>query len=381
MKFSILQNKLREALGIIEKIASKSSSLPILNNVLLETEDNFLKLSSTNLETAIVFWLLAKIEKPGKITVPAHIFSSFVNYLSSSSTISLEEKNGVLHLECENVKTKINGLSAEDFPIIPQVEKNEKALMSSFLLCQGVSQIINIVSFSNIKPEISGIYAHFQKNNLIMAATDSFRLGEKKVTFKEPLGILEEHSLILPQRSASLLVSIFGEREANLSVYFSPNLLMIESPMEETDHPKIQFVSKLIEGEYPKYQEIIPQDYKTETFVSKREFLNQLKAASLFASRINEVKLKFDDKAQKVEVSCQNPELGEYSSAFAAEIKGSKAEVSFNYKFLLDGLASTRGDKILFALSESREGEQGPAVLRSEEDKSYLYVVMPIQPA
>jgi DNA polymerase-3 subunit beta len=214
-----------------------------------------------------------------------------------------------------------------------------------------------------------------------MAATDSFRLGEKKVNFKEPLGILEEHSLILPQRSASLLVSIFGEREANLSLYFSPNLLMIESPMEETDHPKIQFVSKLIEGEYPKYQEIIPQDYKTETFVSKREFLNQLKAASLFASRINEVKLKFDDKAQKVEVSCQNPDLGEYSSAFAAEIKGAKAEVSFNYKFLLDGLASTRGDKILFALSQAAEGEEGPAVLKGEEDKSYLYVVMPIQPA
>lgn len=381
MKFSILQGKLKEALNVIERIASKSPSLPILSNVLVEAKDNFLKLSATNLEIGVNFWLLAKVGKPGKITIPAHIFSSFVNYLSPSTTINAKEENGILFLECNNTKTRINGVSAEDFPIIPDVEKNESASIKSFAFSQGLLQLISISSVSTVKPEISGIYHHFSKNSLTLAATDSFRLGERKVVFQEQLGISKERSLILPQRSASLLASIFGEKDVPLNLYFSPNLLMFESLMEETDHPKIQFVSKLIEGEYPQYQEIIPQQYKTEAVINKKDFLNQLKAASLFASRINEVKLRMDSQEQKVEISCQNAELGEYSSSFSAEIKGKEMDISFNYRFLLDGLANIRGEKVLFAFSEERENEEGPAILKGVEDKNYLYVVMPIQPA
>jgi len=380
MKLSILQDKLKQALNVIEKIASKSPTLPILNNVLLEAEGNFLKLLATNLETGIDFRLLAKIEKEGKITIPAQIFSNFVNYLPSS-TINLEEKQGVLYLECGKTKTRINGLDPEEFPIIPKIEKNEKISLGALSFCQGLSQIIGIVSLSTIKPEISGIYLNFKKDLLTMAATDSFRLGEKSISFKRPFELSKEYSLIIPYKSASLLVSVFGEKDRALNLYFSPNLLMFESQSDEDKYPQIQFVSKLIEGEYPRYQEIIPSAYKTETVASKKEFLTQLKAASLFASRINEVKLKFHPQEQKIEVFCQNPELGEYSSGFEAEIKGEKAEVSFNYKFLVDGLNSLRGEKVFFALSEDRENEEGPAVLKSIEDKSHLYVVMPIQPA
>ena len=381
MKFSILQSKLKEALNIIERIASKSPSLPILGNVLIEAKDNFLKLSATNLEIGVNFWLLAKVEKPGKITIPAHIFSSSVNYLSPSTTINAEEKNGVLSLECNNTKTRINGVSAEDFPIIPNVEKNENASIESFAFSQGLLQLISIASLSTVKPEISGIYHHFSKNSLTLAATDSFRLGERKIIFKKPLEVSKEYFLILPQRSASLLASIFGEKDIQLNLYFSPNLLMFESSMEETDHPKIQFVSKLIEGEYPQYQEIIPQQYKTEAIINRNDFLNQLKAASLFASRINEVKLKMNFQEQKVEIFCQNPELGEYSSSFPVEIKGKETDISFNYRFLLDGLANIKSEKVLFAFSEERENEEGPAILKGADDRNYLYVVMPIQPA
>ncbi len=375
MKLSILQTKLKEALNIIEKIASKSPSLPVLGNVLLEAENNYLKLSATNLETGVKFQLLSKVEKPGKITVPANLFANFVNYLPSS-TLNLEVKQGILHLDCENVKTKINGLDPKEFPIIPKVEKTEKVNLKSGSLCKGLSQVINIASLSTIKPEISGIYWNFEKNNLTMAATDSFRLGEKKISLDQSV---KETSFILPHRSAVLLASFFSEKNLDLDVYFSSDLVMFESGKKGESN--IEFVSKLIEGEYPKYQEIIPKDQKAEVVVDRKEFLVQLKTASIFASRINEVKLKVLPKEQKIQVLCQNSELGEHISTFSAEIKGEESEVSFNYKFLIDGLAGIRSKKISFSLSKDQTGEEGPAVLRPFQDKNYLYVVMPIQPA
>lgn len=380
MKLTILQGKLKEALTVVEKIASKSPSLPILGNVLLEVKESFLKLSSTNLETGINYWLLSKVEREGRITVPASILSNFVNYLPSSN-LEMEAKQGILHLESKDVKTKINGLDAEEFPIIPQIEKVEKATMSSLTFGQGLAQVVSIASLSSIRPEISGVYCLFDKNSLTLAATDSFRLGEKKISFKKPLEISNAYSLILPAKTASLSLSVFGDKDVPLDIYFSPNLLMLETKMEETTHPKIQLVSKLIDGAYPKYQEIIPQEYKAELVASKKEFLTRLKAASLFASRINEVKIGLDSKNQKATVFCQNAELGEYVSSFPAEIKGEDSEVSFNYKFLLDGFSNIRGEKVFFALSKNRDGEDGPAVMKSTEDSSYLYVVMPIQAA
>ncbi len=380
MKLSILQNKLKEALSSIERIASKSPSLPILGNVLLEAKGNFLKLSATNLETGINFWLLAKIEKEGRITVPAHIFANFISLLPSS-TINIKEDKGILSIECEGTKTRINGLSPEDFPIIPKIETEEKVSLSSLSLSQGLSQIINVSSISSIKPEISGIHFSFQKDCLTIAATDSFRLGEKKILFKKSVDISKEYSFILPHKSASLFTTIFGEKDIPISICFSPNLVMFESLVKEDGQPKIELISKLIEGEYPEYQEIIPRSFKTKAIINRKDFLLHLKAASIFASRINEVKIKFLPDNQKIEIFCQNPELGEHSSVFSSEIEGRDTEVSFNYKFLLDGLLSVGGEKVFFALSEDGNNEDGPAILKDSLDETYLYVAMPIQAA
>ncbi len=381
MKFSILQGKLKQALNAIEKIALKTPSLPILSNVLLEAKDNCLKLSATNLETGINFWLRAKVEKPGKIAVPAHAFSNFINSLPPVP-INFEEKQSSLYIQCEKANTKINKVNADDFPIIPQVEKALKVSIKSFLLSQGLSQLVNIASLSSIKPEISGIFWNFEKKHLTMAATDSFRLGEKKVELQEIMdSSLPNPNFILLRQSASLLTSVFGEKDTNLDVYISPNLVMFESLSQDTEYPKVQFVSKLIEGDYPQYKEIIPSSFKTEIIVDKKEFLLQLKRASIFASRINEVNIKVDIGTGEMALLCQNPELGEYSASFPADITGEKSDISFNYKFLLDGLSSINGDKIFFGISKSQEQEQGPAILRAIEDNTYLYVVMPIQPA
>ena len=377
MKVTILQTKLKEALNTVERISSKSATLPSLRNVLLKAKDNFLELSTTDLETGIRYWLLAKIEKEGQIAIPVQIFSSYINSLPSSQ-ITLEKKNESLFIETDQTKTQIKEASTEDFPIIPTVKEGDVATLPSLSVCQGLSQIVKICSLSSIKPEISGVYFSLEKDLLKMTATDSFRLGEKKIFFKEPLSLAKEHSLILPQKAAFHLISIFGQTDV-LKVYLSPNLVMFESLMEETEHPKIQFVSKLIEGEYPKYEEIIPKTFKTEAQIQKNEFLHQLKTASIFAGRINEVKLTFDLKDQEIRIFCQNPDLGEHLSKLPAKIQGKESKVSFNYRFLLDGLESLQTSEILFSLSEEKEGGEGPAVLRPIGDETYLYVVMPIQ--
>ena len=148
--------------------------------------------------------------------------------------------------------------------------------------------------------------------------------------------------------------------------------------MAETSHPHINLVSRLIEGEYPNYQEVIPQKFETQAIVDRNEFLKQLKLASLFGGKINEVKLRINPRKKTVEVSSQSPETGQHQSFLTGDVKGKEKEVSFNYKFLIDGLQKIKSSEVIFELSE-RNGEPGPGVLKPVGDSSYIYVLMPMQ--
>lgn len=372
MKLLILQEKLKEGLNIIERISTKSLTLPILNNTLLKTQKNFLNLSATDLEIGINWWALAKIEKEGEIVLPIRILSNFFN-LFPNNQISLEKKDQYLIIECENFKTQIKGFSSEDFPIIPQVSKENFIELEINPLCQSLKQVVDIPILSQARPEISGIYFSFQKNIAKITATDSFRLSEKTFSFENNLE--KEVSFILPQKTVREIINIFGEREGKLKIYFSPNQVLFENQILETPHPHIQLISKLIEGEYPSYQEIIPKKYQVQIILNRQEFLNQIKLASLFSGKINEVKFIIFPKKSKIEILSQNPELGEHHSILKGKINGEPLEISFNYKFLLDGLLNIKTSEVSFELSK----EEGPAVLKPVGDPSYLYVVMPIK--
>jgi len=374
MKFLILQEKLKKGLNIVERVSSKSLTLPILNNILISAEKNFLNLTATDLEVGINWWTLTKIEKEGKITIPSRLFFNFINLLPNKKII-LEVKNNTLFLECENYKTQIKGLTAEEFPIIPKIGKEEFISIENSSLCQGLSQITDIAILSTTRPEISGVYFSFQKNLVTMATTDSFRLGEKKIFLKNNSPLKKDYSLILPQKTAKEIINIFGERKGDIKIYFSPNQVMFEYLMSETSHPEIQLVSRLIEGEYPNYQEIIPKKYTTQLILEKNEFLNQVKTASLFSGKINEVKIKTTLQGKKIEIFSQSPEIGEYQSSISGKIKGEPVEISFNHRFLLDGLLNIKSSEVIFELN----GESGPGVLKPVGDDSYIYVVMPIK--
>ena len=374
MKLLILQEKLKKGLGIVERISSKSLTLPILNNILISAEKNFLNLAATDLEIGINLWTLTQIEKEGKITIPSRLFSNFINLLPNKK-ISLEVKNDNLLIGCENYKTQIKELSAEEFPIIPKITNGDVISVEISSFCQSLNQIVDIAVPSSARPEISGVYFLFQKNLITIAATDSFRLGEKKIFLKNDSSLEKEYSLILPQKTVKEIVNIFNEKQGELKIYFSPNQAMFEYPMEETTHAEIQIISRLIEGEYPNYQEIIPKKYTTKLVLNKDEFLNQIKTASLFSGRINEVKIKANPEKDKIEIFSQSSEIGEYQSSVSGKIEGEPVEISFNHRFLLDGLLSIKTPEIIFELNK----ESGPGVLKAVGDDTYIYVVMPIK--
>ena len=380
MKITLLTKTLKKGLAVVEKIAGRVSTLPILNNVLIEVSPNFIKLSTTDLELGAQWWGLCKTEKDGKLTIPAKFFSQLVNSLNDEK-IDIEEKNKTIFIESKNYKTQIKGFSTDDFPIIPSFSKDAFIEVNSKKLKDGLSDVIDFTSLSQVRPEISGVYFSFGSEELKLVTTDSFRLAEKTITFSEKKEeyknlFKKEINFILPQKTAKELISILGDTVKNTRIYLSESQVMFETLLQETDHPEVNLVSRLIEGEYPTYQEIIPKESQTKITINKDEFINQLKIASLFGGKINEIKIKANAETKELEILSQDPDLGEIKSNIAAKIEGDKADVSFNWRFVLDGLAKIKSSEVFFGLHDNK----GPAILKPIGDASYLYVVMPINP-
>lgn len=373
MKLIILKEKLNEGIKIVERISQKSLSLPILKNVLLRAEKNFLKLSTTNLESGISWRGLAKIEKEGQVCIPTNFLSSLITSLPNKP-IEIELKDLTINLRCGNYNTKIKGLNPEDFPIIPHPKEEKVISVDSVVFCESINQIINIPSPSESRPEISGVFLSFQKDLIKIVATDSFRLAEKKIYSKT--GLSKEYSLIVPHSAVKEIMGVFGEKKGDLQIYISPNQVLFEYITDGISQPQIQFTSRLIEGEYPAYEEIIPQKYKTKTQLNKREFLNQIKAASLFSGKINEIKVNINKKEGNIEVLSQNPDLGEYRSVLNGKIEGEDISISFNHRFLSSGVSEINEEDIVFNLTD----KDGPAALKPLNKDDYLYIIMPIKP-
>lgn len=374
MKAIFLKENLKEGLAAVSRIAPRNLSLPILSSVLVSAEKNFICLKATDLEMGIKWWVLSKIEKEGEIACPLRVFQGLVDGLASEK-LSLKVTDRKISLEAESFNAQINGLDAAEFPIIPEPEIKTSLTIKSFLLSQGLSQVVDMTATSSVQPEISGVYFNFSGNRLRIAATDSFRLAEKTIILAEKAK--EEISFILPQKACKEIVNLFSERDENIKISLSPNQVSIELSMAETAHPKIQFFSRLIEGEYPNYREIIPQKFDFKALISRNIFLQHLKTASLFSNKINEVKIKIDQNDQRIEMEGQNSEVGQSSSFLTAAIegKGGAVEISFNWRFLLDGLNQIKSKDFILSISK----EEGPAILRPAEDSSYLYLLMPLR--
>ncbi len=375
MKFTILKENLSKSLQAVEKITGKNLVLPILNNALLSAEKNSLKLTTTDLEIAISFWSLAKIEQEGEITVPVKVLSGFVSFIGDSR-VEISAKGKIFHISGKGYKTQIKGLDPKDFPIIPKIERNDWIEINPIALCEGISQVIDFCSITQARPELSGIYFEFSKEQLKIVATDSFRLAEKTLFFEKPQAMSSGKSFILPKNAAREIVNLFSNVQEKIKIYFSPNQIMLESCFNGTQNPRIQLISRLIEGEFPNYKEIIPKDHKTRIVVSREQFLAGIKSASVFSGRGNELKVEVDSQKDFFGVFAQDTEIGETNISIPAKVEGERVSTCFNYRFLMEGAAKLKSKEIFFDLN----GEGGAGLIKDAgAEKNFVYILMPIK--
>ncbi len=368
MHIICLQENLKQALNITEKIIGRNLTLPILNNILLSIENNKLKISSTNLEIGINHWVSGKIQKKGNITVPAKLFSDFISNLPNEK-VELKVKNNQLNIKCKNFKANLKGLSADDFPIIPKIKDKPLIKIKGSILKNAFSQVVEMTSISESRPEISGVYVKFDKNTIKLAATDSFRLAEKNIEINS--NKLKTQSIIIPQRTIQEIIRILSEKdESNQEVE-----IVLSSSQILFDLGYTQVISRLIDGQYPDYQQIIPDSLETQIVINKKELLNNIRIASLFSGKINDIKVLVKPKKSLIEISSQDVDIGENKSQIKAEIKGKEVEVAFNYRYLLDGLNNIFSDKVIIGLNDSVK----PVMIRPVGDLNYIYIVMPIK--
>ncbi len=372
MNITLLQNKLKEGLNIIGRGSSKSSSLPILKNILFSAKDNFLNLSSTDLEIGVKWWVLSKVNTEGDITVPYNSFSSFINLLPDKKIDLINENNNLL-INCEEYNTQINGISAEEFPIIPSIKEKEKITINGSVICNSLLQIIDIPSLSKVKPEISGVLFSFSNGELKLVATDSYRLAEKKVILKNEKE--NSFSYIIPQRTVREFINIFKDINRDVDILFGENQILFKVNMEDFNQSEIELSSKIIEGNYPNYESIIPKETKTKIILNKDEFLNKIKAASVFTSKVHEVNLNFETDKGEILIKSSNNDLGSYKTKITGKAEGDNVSISFNYRFLLDGLSNIKSSEVVFEVID----ENSPGVLKPFGKDDFLYVVMPVK--
>ncbi len=363
MKTVCLQENLKNALNIIERATGQNSTLPILSNILLETENGQLRISATNLELGIITWIPAKIDIKGNICVQSKIFNGFINNLSNGKTeISLKET--VLNVKKDDFEASIPTTDPKNFPIIPKISSDKKIQLKQKELKEGIIKVLNSAAISDLKPEITGIYFNFKKDGLRLASTDSFRLSENNIILKE--NIRSDDNFILPIKTAQELNRLLKDTEDEINIFIDKNQIMFE-------FDSIQIYSKLIDGQYPPYEQIIPKTFKTKTIFKKQDFSNALKIASVFCGKTNDVKIKINK--DNIEIFAQDSEKGENKNKISAKTEGLEIETAFNYKYLVDGINNIGDTDIIFSFNEKNT----PSLISGLKEKDYVYIVMPIR--
>lgn len=364
MKAICLKNHLREAIGLCERTTGKNLSLPILSNVLIFDENKTLKFVATNLELGIEVEIPAKIEKRGKIAIPADIINNFLTSLSGDENITFESQNNNLLISTSSSSTLIKGQPTEDFPVLPRVKGGNPVLIpvNDFLL--GLKSVWYACSLSNIKPEISSVFLSSDKNTpLTFTATDSFRLAEKKLDQSfAGLG-----PLLIPLRSVTEILRIFDGREGKIKLTFDKNQISVELE-------NIRFISRLTEGVFPDYQQILPKNFVAEAVVDKNIFINSLKTAGIFSGKLNELNVEVGSSEKSIVLRASSADVGEHTNKIPAKVSGEELKMTFNHKYVFDCLTSISSSKIILRFV----GEGKPLLLTGLDDSTFQYLVMPM---
>lgn len=380
MQFSCTQENLAQGLSVASHVAGKNINLPILGNVLIKCDDTVLHLLATNLEIAVSCIVRGKMEKPGEFTVPSRLFSDYVSLLPKER-VDVETDGTAMVITCGSYKTRLNGIAASEFPLIPTVERKRKFSVRVGDFRRAISQVLFAVAPNESRPEISGVMCKFVPKgggdaDLILAATDSYRLAERIVpATAESGGGQDSETLIIPGRTVSEFVRILGvfkdviDGPDTVEIYSSDNQVLFA-------FATVEVISRTIDGKYPDYRQLIPERHETEVIVDKDELVRAVKATSLFSrTGLNDVVLSFFPSGT-VTVAASNTSTGEHSVELKGKVTGKENKMTVNYKYFLDGIGNIESDMVTMQIVDG----VNPCVLRpSGGSQGYLYIVMPIR--
>lgn len=381
MKLICTQENLAKALSYLERVVGKQTTLPILSNFLLETEKGRLKISATNLEIGVIISIGAKIEKEGRMTVPAKLLSNFISNLPGGDVLELESDTQNLKVTSATYQMKIKGMDGKDFPIIPQYKNEYFFSLPAQELKNALSRLLFCVSMNEARLELTGAHIFFYEDSLHIAATDSFRLAEEIIPFRSEGGNYKSFldktpSLILPGGTLHEIMRVITPESSEVKIALEENQIFFEID-------GVEIISRVINGKYPDYKQIIPKDFSFQVIFEKESFKRAIKIASSISSYSGgEITLSFDQEEKTCTFTSQSQEVGENKTVLPIEcVKGAGTlTMVFNPRYVLEGANALLGEKILFLANT----ENTPAALRmlgsgGEVKNEYIYIIMPIR--
>ena len=378
MRVSCLQENLAKGLSIVGRAVATRSTLPVLSNILLATDQGRLKLSATNLEIGITCWIGAKVEEDGATTVPARTFVDLVSALPAERVdMELVVRTQTLNLKCGRFENNVRGIDATDFPLIPGADDAKAIRMDSETLRTMINQVVFAAATDESRPILTGVLAKFENDSsgagrVLFAASDGFRLSVRTAPLIEP--VAAPTSVIIPARALAELSRISGDQEGPVTITITPSKSQV---LFHLDH--IDLVSQLIDGNFPDYTQIIPKKKETRTVVGAAELLKACKAANVFAREsANIVKLTIEPGSEiapgHITMQATSAETGDNAGEMDATVEGVPIQIAFNVKYLIDLLSAANAAQVALETSTP----SSPGKFTPVGDDNFLCVVMPM---
>ncbi len=362
MKLQVTQENLSRALASVARTANTKSTLPILSNVLLKTVGNRLSIAATNLDIAITHHIGSKIASEGSITVPARLMQDFVTSLPSG-VIDLELEDNKLHIATDKYKSTINGVSAEDFPVMPDITKGTTLNINAKVLKDAMQQVIVAASSDEARPVLTAIYMHTLEGELYFVATDSYRLAERKV-----MKTTDDVNLLLPANAMQDLLRIMPDDEDEVKVTYDEQQVCFRVG-------DVELITRMIDGEYPNYRNLIPSSFEHSATMSKSEFVNITKVSSLFAREsAGSITLTTDEEKKELSITSIASQVGDNTAAATAEVTG-EGSITLNSRYVLDALNVFHGSSVTLSFNGKLDASQ----LSDPANDDYIHIVMPLK--
>lgn len=364
MKFICSKEKLQNIIAKAERISGKNSTLPVLSCVILETKGNNLIVRATNLDVGIENTVAVKVESEGIVAVPGAIFLQYLSNISNDENIAVEMVNKNILLTSSKNEATVKTIPHDDFPTIPKVESDKKCKISANSLIHGLKSVWYSASISSMKPELASVYLYPKDSSLMFVATDSFRLAEKRIDVKE---IDSFESVLVPFRNVSEIIRIFDGVVGDIEVIFDDGQIAFI-------YDGLYLVSRIVDGSFPDYKQIIPKDNITEVTVLKQDLIQALKLSNVFSDKFNQIHMTIRPDDKIFEIDSKNVDKGENKNNVEATLRGEPVEINFNHRYLGDAFSSINSESVVLMFN----GSNRPMVMRGVNDNSFMYLVMPL---